>query len=170
MNPNQPDALRAPGPFSMRTNAPHFPSKAASKAASKSASRLTPPIGADHTTCVPQDPELALIARRNFEAGFSAGASQALQPAESRSASADAPHATDALTDLVTHLTPRRFEVLEFVARGLTNREIAKVMGISTNTVKAHVTGVLETLDLTNRTEAAIALQAYESERIQRTR
>lgn len=133
MNPNQPDALRAPGPFSMRTNAPHFPSKPASN---KSASRL-------------------------------------IQPAESGSACSDtplSPDSFDALTDLVTHLTPRRFEVLEFVARGLTNREIAKVMGISTNTVKAHVTGVLETLDLTNRTEAAIALQAYESERTQRAR
>jgi DNA-binding NarL/FixJ family response regulator len=43
-------------------------------------------------------------------------------------------------------------------------------MEISANTVKAHATGVLDTLDLTNRTEAAIALQEYEAEQSLRQR
>lgn len=64
----------------------------------------------------------------------------------------------------IASLSPRRLAVLELVARGLTNREIANVLGISTNTVKAHLTGVLETLDLTNRTEAAMAFQEFEFE------
>ena len=56
-------------------------------------------------------------------------------------------------------LTPRQLEVLELLARGLTNREIAGVLGISPGTVKVHVAAVLDALDVTNRTEAAMALQ-----------
>lgn len=56
-------------------------------------------------------------------------------------------------------LTPRQLEVLELLARGLTNREIAGVLGVSPGTVKVHVSAVLEALQVTNRTEAAMALQ-----------
>lgn len=55
-------------------------------------------------------------------------------------------------------LTPRQLEVLELMAKGLTNREIAGVLGISAATVKAHVSAVIDALDVTNRTEAAVAL------------
>ncbi|MGH0029942.1 MAG: LuxR C-terminal-related transcriptional regulator [Myxococcota bacterium] len=51
-------------------------------------------------------------------------------------------------------LTPRQLEVLEAVAGGLTNRDIARVLGISLSTAKAHVSAVLKALDVTNRTEA----------------
>ncbi len=56
-------------------------------------------------------------------------------------------------------LTPRQLEVLELLAKGLTNREIAGVLGISAGTAKNHVSAVIEALDVTNRTEAAVALQ-----------
>jgi adenylate cyclase len=55
-------------------------------------------------------------------------------------------------------LTPRQLEVLELMAKGLTNREIAGVLGISPGTVKVHVSAVIEALDVTNRTEAATRL------------
>jgi DNA-binding NarL/FixJ family response regulator len=71
---------------------------------------------------------------------------------------------TSPVTGLIDALTPRRLEVLKLVARGLTNPEIASVLGISANTIKAHLAGIFETLDLTNRTEAAVALQDYEVE------
>lgn len=60
----------------------------------------------------------------------------------------------------VTHspLTPRQLEVLELMARGLTNKEIAGTLGISTGTAKNHLSAVFEALDVTNRTEAAMAL------------
>lgn len=64
---------------------------------------------------------------------------------------------------LVEELSPRRLEVLQLIAKGLTNREIAGVLGISVYTVKAHVAHVLGLLDLTNRTEAAVALHEYEA-------
>jgi adenylate cyclase len=44
------------------------------------------------------------------------------------------------------------------MAKGLTNREIARVLSISANTVKTHVAAVIEALGVTNRTEAAMAL------------
>jgi len=45
------------------------------------------------------------------------------------------------------------------MAKGLTNREIAGVLSISVNTVKTHVAAVIDALDVTNRTEAAVALE-----------
>jgi len=52
-------------------------------------------------------------------------------------------------------LTPRQREILELMAKGLTNEEIGGALGISPATVKTHVTALLATLDVSNRTEAA---------------
>ena len=57
-----------------------------------------------------------------------------------------------------TGLTPRQLEVAQLIAKGLTNREICGVLGIAEGTVKAHVTAILEGLDVSNRTEAVMAL------------
>ena len=53
-------------------------------------------------------------------------------------------------------LTEREREVLELIARGLTNRQIAEKMVISEKTVKTHVSNLLDKLDLEDRTRAAI--------------
>ncbi len=58
-------------------------------------------------------------------------------------------------------LTPRQLEVLELLAKGLTNREIAGVLEISAGTVKNHVAALLDALDVTNRTEAAVVLSDW---------
>jgi DNA-binding NarL/FixJ family response regulator len=55
-------------------------------------------------------------------------------------------------------LTGRQHEVLRLLARGLTNREIAEVLKIAEGTVKTHVLHIYETLDVTNRTEAAMRM------------
>lgn len=52
-------------------------------------------------------------------------------------------------------LTERQREVLDLLAKGLSNREIAGALGISPSTVKTHVENLLRALDATNRTEAA---------------
>jgi len=61
-------------------------------------------------------------------------------------------------------LTRRETEILELVARGLSNKEIANQLTITEGTVKNHVHNSLEKLHLTNRTQAAAytVAQGYE--------
>ena len=57
-------------------------------------------------------------------------------------------------------LTPRQLEILEQMTRGLTNADIARVLGISEPRVKEHVLTILSKLGAANRTEAvALALR-----------
>lgn len=53
-------------------------------------------------------------------------------------------------------LTEREMEVLKQVARGLQNKEIAKALFISENTVKNHIRNILEKLQLHSRMEAVV--------------
>jgi NarL family two-component system response regulator LiaR len=53
-------------------------------------------------------------------------------------------------------LSPREQEVLAALARGRSNRQIAKALQISEETVKAHVSSILAKLGLADRTQAAI--------------
>jgi DNA-binding NarL/FixJ family response regulator len=54
-------------------------------------------------------------------------------------------------------LTARELEVLELLVKGLSNREIGRLLGFSENTAKFHVKGILGKLDASDRTEAATA-------------
>lgn len=53
-------------------------------------------------------------------------------------------------------LTDKQKEVLDLVARGMSNRMIAKQLGISEKTVKAHLTAIYSTLGVTDRLQAAL--------------
>ncbi len=60
------------------------------------------------------------------------------------------------------HLSTRQLEVLKLVARGLSNTEIAKVIGISAPVVNEHVMAVLTKIGAANRTEAvSIAIHKH---------
>jgi NarL family two-component system response regulator LiaR len=52
-------------------------------------------------------------------------------------------------------LTQRELEVLDLVAQGKSNSDIATALFISTKTVKYHLTGIFSKLGVRNRTEAA---------------
>lgn len=53
-------------------------------------------------------------------------------------------------------LTPRECEVLQLLAKGKTNQEIANQLQISVDTVKKHVTNILDKMHLRSRVEAAL--------------
>jgi DNA-binding NarL/FixJ family response regulator len=55
------------------------------------------------------------------------------------------------------NLTPRETEVLQLLAQGLANKQIALVLGISDHTVKFHVSSIYAKLGVVNRTEAVRA-------------
>ena len=53
-------------------------------------------------------------------------------------------------------LSPREREVLQLLAQGLTNREIARALTVSASTVKIHVEHILAKLGVSDRTQAAV--------------
>ena len=59
----------------------------------------------------------------------------------------------------MSSLTPHQFRVLMMLGEGLLNKQIAYQLGVSEATIKAHVTAILRKLDVTNRTQAVLAVQ-----------
>jgi DNA-binding NarL/FixJ family response regulator len=58
-------------------------------------------------------------------------------------------------------LSPRQRQVLELIAEGLSNREIGVSLSVSAETVKTHVRHIMEKLEVSDRTQAALkALRA----------
>jgi DNA-binding NarL/FixJ family response regulator len=53
-------------------------------------------------------------------------------------------------------ITDRQFDILSYISRGHSNKQIARGLGLSENTVKVHVSAMLKSLGLTNRTQAGI--------------
>ena len=85
-------------------------------------------------------------------------------------AAGDAPLAPKAASAVLTarteqrpaaELTPREREVLAALARGKANKQIARELGISEKTVKAHLTRVFEAIGVTDRTAAALWAQRH---------
>ena len=64
-------------------------------------------------------------------------------------------------------LSAREREVLEFVKQGLTNKEIARRLGVETATVKNHVHNIMAKLSVHRRLDAAAQLPGPPTERIE---
>ena len=58
------------------------------------------------------------------------------------------------------HLTPRQCEVLDLLCQGMTNKVIGMRLGLSENTVRGHVQGLLATLEVASRAEAVIVARS----------
>lgn len=56
-------------------------------------------------------------------------------------------------------LTNRQAQVLDLVAQGLSNKQIAYEMGVSEATVKLHINALLRSIGVTNRTQAVVTAQ-----------
>jgi DNA-binding NarL/FixJ family response regulator len=63
---------------------------------------------------------------------------------------------SDNSTELHTLLSPQQLRVLKNVARGMTNKEVAREMGISEKTARNYLASVFEKLGLQRRAEAAV--------------
>lgn len=58
--------------------------------------------------------------------------------------------------DLISPLTSRETEILEYIAKGFLNKQIASELDISEQTIKNHVTSILRKLNANARTEAVV--------------
>ena len=63
-----------------------------------------------------------------------------------------------------TPLTGRETEVLALVRQGLANKQIARRLGISERTVKAHLTSLFQRIGVTDRTQAAVWAERHSVE------
>ena len=69
-----------------------------------------------------------------------------------------------ALISRLATLTPQQVRVLMMLAEGLLNKQIAFELGVSEATIKAHVSAILQKLDVDSRTQAVIALNKIEND------
>lgn len=80
-------------------------------------------------------------------------------------AALDAPDASAGLAAMAARLaslTPQQFRVLELLALGKLNKQIAAELGITEQTTKAHVSAALAKLGARNRTQATLAFRSLD--------
>ena len=68
-----------------------------------------------------------------------------------------------AAPDALAELSPREREILELIARGDSNKEIARTLSIAETTVKVHVQHILRKLNLSSRVQAAVVMASKHS-------
>jgi DNA-binding NarL/FixJ family response regulator len=104
-------------------------------------------------------PEELIAAIHTVAAGDSLLSPSVTRRVIDRMAQQPAPDLTDQAR--LDELTPREREVLELVARGLSNREIAAGLVVEESTVRSHIRRILAKLDLRDRIQ--IVIFAYET-------
>jgi DNA-binding NarL/FixJ family response regulator len=117
------------------------------------------------------------VIRRTFELGAAGYLPKSVGPADIRKAidtvlaggvfvpegvSLAADDEQSALMRRLSTLTPQQIRVLMMLSDGLMNKQIAYELSISEATVKAHVSSILQKLDVDSRTQAVIAASKIE--------
>ena len=74
----------------------------------------------------------------------------------------DFPMDSSALVRRLSSLTPQQVRVLMMLSEGLLNKQIAYELSVSEATIKAHVSAILQKLDVESRTQAVIAVANIE--------
>jgi len=72
--------------------------------------------------------------------------------------------------EMFVPLSPREMEILVYITKGYSNKEIAYTLGISRQTVKNHMTSILRKLAVNDRTQAAVYALRHGWIRLQDTR
>jgi DNA-binding NarL/FixJ family response regulator len=117
------------------------------------------------------------VIRRTFDLGAAGYLPKSVGPADIRKAidtvlsgeisvpdgvSLDGDDEQSALIRRLATLTPQQIRVLMMLSDGLMNKQIAYELSISEATVKAHVSSILQKLDVDSRTQAVIAASRIE--------
>lgn len=53
-------------------------------------------------------------------------------------------------------LSPRQLEIMQLLAQGLSNKEIATILGITEGTIRVHLSAIFKAIKVSNRTEATL--------------
>ncbi|MCL5050343.1 MAG: response regulator transcription factor [Firmicutes bacterium] len=61
-----------------------------------------------------------------------------------------------ARNDIERHLSPRQQEIMQLLAQGLSNKEIANILGITEGTIRVHLSAIFKAIKVSNRTEATL--------------
>lgn len=75
-----------------------------------------------------------------------------------------------AVKKTLVELSPREAQVAQAVARGATNKEIARAMSITERTVKAHLSAIFEKLDVRDRLQLSLVVNGVESSSLSRSK
>ena len=70
--------------------------------------------------------------------------------------------AHEASSSVEEDLTPRELDVLRCIAQGMSNKQIAQTLSISTTTVRSHVSSMMRKLDMENRTQLALYAREHD--------
>jgi DNA-binding NarL/FixJ family response regulator len=77
-----------------------------------------------------------------------------------RQGTGDLPESLE-ISNVSEPLSTREMEILTYITKGMSNKEIASKLGISHQTVKNHVTSILHKLGVSDRTQATLAAFKY---------
>jgi len=115
--------------------------------------QILPLLQAGATGCISRDEPVAELARAIIAVGRG---EIALPPSIAARALASLARGKSATGDLIELLSEREVEVLQLLAQGMTNKDIAQTLILSVRTVEAHLRNIFGKLGVRSRTEAAL--------------